>query len=219
MGGDGEARGGGGAAAHVVGAIMYHSSTQRRHWTFRDEDELAQKRAEANRKYRSKAAASGKVRGSGGGGEGESGPGAPWSSEGRTWRECQSAAAQSGPAGLSPQGPADRPRPPGASRGASDLQVLREAAAGFLRSVQAGHAKICGGEWPVLPPPGRVRVALDGAAGLSPLRVSDSIACCLRVLFIFLRRSLFTLRVTEPREAAQRGCVASFLERFKPTWT
>ncbi|NXN13980.1 CCNH protein, partial [Indicator maculatus] len=40
---------------------MYHSSTQRRHWTFRDEEALAQCRAEANCKFRSKVTASGKV--------------------------------------------------------------------------------------------------------------------------------------------------------------
>ncbi|KAM9263085.1 cyclin-H isoform 1-T1 [Morus bassanus] len=40
---------------------MYHSSTQCQHWTFRSEEELARRRAEANRKFRSKAAASGKV--------------------------------------------------------------------------------------------------------------------------------------------------------------
>ncbi|NXH20947.1 CCNH protein, partial [Bucco capensis] len=40
---------------------MYHSSTQRRHWTFRDEVELERCRAEANCKFRSKAVANGKV--------------------------------------------------------------------------------------------------------------------------------------------------------------
>ncbi|NXE28885.1 CCNH protein, partial [Ardeotis kori] len=40
---------------------MYHSSTQRRHWTFRGEEELARCRADANRKFRGKAVASGKV--------------------------------------------------------------------------------------------------------------------------------------------------------------
>ncbi|NXL53639.1 CCNH protein, partial [Podilymbus podiceps] len=40
---------------------MYHSSTQRRHWTFRDEEQLARCRADANRKFRSKAVATGKV--------------------------------------------------------------------------------------------------------------------------------------------------------------
>ncbi|KAK4816691.1 hypothetical protein QYF61_020399 [Mycteria americana] len=44
---------------------MYYSSTQRRHWTFRGEEELARCRADANRKFRSKAVASGKVRGGG----------------------------------------------------------------------------------------------------------------------------------------------------------
>ncbi|XP_014792345.1 PREDICTED: cyclin-H [Calidris pugnax] len=40
---------------------MYHSSTQRRHWTFRSEEDLARCRAEANRKFRSKAVTNGKV--------------------------------------------------------------------------------------------------------------------------------------------------------------
>ncbi|KAM6187776.1 cyclin-H isoform 1-T1 [Sarcoramphus papa] len=40
---------------------MYHSSTQCRHWTFRGEEELARCRADANRKFRGKAVASGKV--------------------------------------------------------------------------------------------------------------------------------------------------------------
>ncbi|NXS62215.1 CCNH protein, partial [Brachypteracias leptosomus] len=40
---------------------MYHSSTQWRHWTFRSEEDLARCRAEANRKFRSKVVASGKV--------------------------------------------------------------------------------------------------------------------------------------------------------------
>ncbi|XP_064356558.1 cyclin-H isoform X3 [Dromaius novaehollandiae] len=39
---------------------MYHSSTQRRHWTFRGEEELARCRADASRKFRSKAVAGGK---------------------------------------------------------------------------------------------------------------------------------------------------------------
>ncbi|NXD10572.1 CCNH protein, partial [Nothocercus nigrocapillus] len=38
---------------------MYHSSTQRRHWTFRSEEELSRCRAEANRKFRGRAAAAG----------------------------------------------------------------------------------------------------------------------------------------------------------------
>ncbi|KAI1239731.1 hypothetical protein IHE44_0011159 [Lamprotornis superbus] len=42
---------------------MFHSSTQRRHWTFRGEEELARRRAEGNRWARARAAASGKVRG------------------------------------------------------------------------------------------------------------------------------------------------------------
>ncbi|NXY91413.1 CCNH protein, partial [Alcedo cyanopectus] len=40
---------------------MYHSSTQKRYWTFGGEEELEQRRAEANRKFRSKAMGSGKV--------------------------------------------------------------------------------------------------------------------------------------------------------------
>ncbi|NXI39508.1 CCNH protein, partial [Galbula dea] len=40
---------------------MYHSSTQRRHWTFAAEEELARCRDDANRKFHSKAVASGKV--------------------------------------------------------------------------------------------------------------------------------------------------------------
>ncbi|NWU92046.1 CCNH protein, partial [Upupa epops] len=40
---------------------MYHSSTQRRHWMFRSEEELMRNRSEANRKFRAKAVASGKV--------------------------------------------------------------------------------------------------------------------------------------------------------------
>ncbi|NXT02961.1 CCNH protein, partial [Jacana jacana] len=40
---------------------MYHSSTQKRHWTFRSEEELARCRVEANRKFRSRAVVSGKV--------------------------------------------------------------------------------------------------------------------------------------------------------------
>uniref|UniRef100_A0A8B9Q9X0 Cyclin H n=1 Tax=Apteryx owenii TaxID=8824 RepID=A0A8B9Q9X0_APTOW len=40
---------------------MYHSSTQRRHWTFRSDEELARCRVDANRKFRSKAVAGGKV--------------------------------------------------------------------------------------------------------------------------------------------------------------
>lgn len=42
---------------------MYHSSTQRRHWTFRGEDELSRCRADANRRCRCRAAAGGKVPG------------------------------------------------------------------------------------------------------------------------------------------------------------
>ncbi|XP_065596602.1 cyclin-H isoform X1 [Cyrtonyx montezumae] len=40
---------------------MFYSSTQRRCWTFRSEEELSRSRADANRKFRSKAVASGKV--------------------------------------------------------------------------------------------------------------------------------------------------------------
>ncbi|XP_066844896.1 cyclin-H [Anser cygnoides] len=40
---------------------MFYSSTQRRHWTFGSEEELARSRAEANRKFRSRVAANGKV--------------------------------------------------------------------------------------------------------------------------------------------------------------
>ncbi|XP_054842447.1 cyclin-H isoform X2 [Eublepharis macularius] len=40
---------------------MYHSSTQRRHWTFRSEEELSRRRADANRRFRCKAVANGKV--------------------------------------------------------------------------------------------------------------------------------------------------------------
>ncbi|KAM4879181.1 cyclin-H isoform 4-T4 [Sylvia borin] len=39
---------------------MFYSSTQRRCWTFRDEEELARRRAEGNRRARARAAASGK---------------------------------------------------------------------------------------------------------------------------------------------------------------
>ncbi|XP_066474190.1 cyclin-H [Tiliqua scincoides] len=41
---------------------MFHSSTQRRHWTFRTEEELSRRRADANRKCRCKAVADGKVK-------------------------------------------------------------------------------------------------------------------------------------------------------------
>ncbi|XP_065520157.1 cyclin-H isoform X1 [Lathamus discolor] len=40
---------------------MYHSSTQRKHWTFCSRQELARCREEANRNFHSKAAATGKV--------------------------------------------------------------------------------------------------------------------------------------------------------------
>ncbi|XP_026653939.1 cyclin-H isoform X2 [Zonotrichia albicollis] len=40
---------------------MFYSSTQRRHWTFHGEEELARRRAEGNRRARARAAASGKV--------------------------------------------------------------------------------------------------------------------------------------------------------------
>ncbi|CAM4556542.1 cyclin-H isoform X2 [Lepidochelys kempii] len=41
---------------------MYHSSTQRRHWTFRSEEDLGRCRADANRQFRCKAVACGKAR-------------------------------------------------------------------------------------------------------------------------------------------------------------
>nr|XP_005288208.2 cyclin-H isoform X2 [Chrysemys picta bellii] len=53
---------GGGALGRVAAVGMYHSSTQRRHWTFRSEEELARCRADANRKFRCKAVACGKAR-------------------------------------------------------------------------------------------------------------------------------------------------------------
>nr|XP_056704157.1 cyclin-H [Euleptes europaea] len=40
---------------------MYQSSTQRRHWTFRSEEELSRRRADANRRFRCRAVANGKV--------------------------------------------------------------------------------------------------------------------------------------------------------------
>ncbi|XP_061478025.1 cyclin-H isoform X1 [Rhineura floridana] len=40
---------------------MYHSSTQRRHWTFSSEEKLSRRRVDANRKFRCKAVANGKV--------------------------------------------------------------------------------------------------------------------------------------------------------------
>ncbi|XP_071586662.1 cyclin-H [Heliangelus exortis] len=53
---------GGGIGEAVAAAdAMFHSSTQWRHWTFRSEEELARCRADANRKFRSKVVASGKV--------------------------------------------------------------------------------------------------------------------------------------------------------------
>lgn len=45
----------------AVAVGMYHSSTQRRHWTFRSEEELSRRRADANRRFRCKAVANGKV--------------------------------------------------------------------------------------------------------------------------------------------------------------
>lgn len=59
---------------------MFHSSTQRRHWTFGSEEELARSRAEANRKFRSRVAANGKVRG---GVEGEKAAAGLWGCEGK----------------------------------------------------------------------------------------------------------------------------------------
>lgn len=41
---------------------MYHSSSQKRHWTFAGEEQLARLRADANRKFKCKAVANGKVR-------------------------------------------------------------------------------------------------------------------------------------------------------------
>ena len=41
---------------------MYHNSSQKRHWTFASEEQLARLRADANRKFRCKAVANGKVR-------------------------------------------------------------------------------------------------------------------------------------------------------------
>ncbi|NP_001334516.1 cyclin-H isoform b [Mus musculus] len=40
---------------------MYHSSSQKRHWTFASEEQLARLRADANRKFKCKAVANGKV--------------------------------------------------------------------------------------------------------------------------------------------------------------
>ncbi|XP_008974612.1 cyclin-H isoform X1 [Pan paniscus] len=40
---------------------MYHNSSQKRHWTFSSEEQLARLRADANRKFRCKAVANGKV--------------------------------------------------------------------------------------------------------------------------------------------------------------
>ena len=44
------------------GYSMYHSSSQKRHWTFASEEQLARLRADANRKFKCKAVANGKVR-------------------------------------------------------------------------------------------------------------------------------------------------------------
>lgn len=41
---------------------MYHNSSQKRHWTFASEEQLARLRADANRKFKCKAVANGKVR-------------------------------------------------------------------------------------------------------------------------------------------------------------
>ncbi|EDL37165.1 cyclin H, isoform CRA_b, partial [Mus musculus] len=43
------------------GYSMYHSSSQKRHWTFASEEQLARLRADANRKFKCKAVANGKV--------------------------------------------------------------------------------------------------------------------------------------------------------------
>ncbi|XP_040841949.1 cyclin-H isoform X3 [Ochotona curzoniae] len=40
---------------------MYHNSSQRRHWTFASEEQLARLRADANRKFKCKVVANGKV--------------------------------------------------------------------------------------------------------------------------------------------------------------
>ncbi|KAF6123490.1 cyclin H [Phyllostomus discolor] len=40
---------------------MYHNSSQKRHWTFAGEEQLARLRADANRKFKCKAVANGKV--------------------------------------------------------------------------------------------------------------------------------------------------------------
>ncbi|KAF3821817.1 hypothetical protein GH733_009859 [Mirounga leonina] len=40
---------------------MYHNSSQKRHWTFASEEQLARMRADANRKFKCKAVANGKV--------------------------------------------------------------------------------------------------------------------------------------------------------------
>uniref|UniRef100_G3U0L9 Cyclin-H n=1 Tax=Loxodonta africana TaxID=9785 RepID=G3U0L9_LOXAF len=40
---------------------MYHNSSQKRHWTFASEEQLARLRADANRKFKCKAVANGKV--------------------------------------------------------------------------------------------------------------------------------------------------------------
>lgn len=44
------------------GYSMYHSSSQKRHWTFVSEEQLARLRADANRKFKCKVVANGKVR-------------------------------------------------------------------------------------------------------------------------------------------------------------
>lgn len=53
---------------------MYHSSTQRRYWTFRSEEELARRRSDANRKFRCKVVANGKVRAEVGGQKNQGAP-------------------------------------------------------------------------------------------------------------------------------------------------
>lgn len=123
---------------------MFHSSTQRRHWTFRSEEELARRRAEGNRRARARAAASGKVRGAVGV-AGRSG------AAGCKSRRTQAQLCFS-------QGAAVRPGAAGAARGAGTMQVLREEDARLLRRVQARDAAVRSG-----------KRGEDGAAASAPL--------------------------------------------------
>lgn len=59
------------------GYSMYHSSSQKRHWTFASEEQLARLRADANRKFKCKAVANGKVRSPRASPSGHPTPGAP----------------------------------------------------------------------------------------------------------------------------------------------